>query len=229
MAGAGLRSALMRGVLSGGCVMAIAAGGALAQAQAASISIAQRCIVDAPSAGAVGKMTVNGQGFTPGDTVDVSGGGVFATATVAANGTFTTTTGGPQTSFIGPGVRAFTLQAMGEMGGQTATAKGLVTNLAASARPGHAKPGHKVHWFFSGLRSGREVFGHYLIAHGRRLRVFRTIRFGRAHGPCGVLRTRQVLVPGKRVRNFTVQIDDSRRYRADALPRLLLKITKIFS
>jgi hypothetical protein len=169
-------------------------------------------------------MTVHGQGFTPGGTVDLSGEGVFATARVALNGDFSVTTGGPVARFIGPGVRAFTLQA--QAGDLKASARGLVTNLAAAAKPAHARPGHKVHWFFSGLRSDGVVFGHYLLVRGRRVKLFRTIRFGRTHGPCGVLRTRQLLEPGRRVRDFTVQFDDSRRYRARSLPRLLLRITR---
>jgi len=215
-------------VLLTGCALVIAAAGLVraGTAWAASISIVPRCVVDSHIQRVVGRMTVDGHGFTPGDTVKITGDGVLATATVTGEGTFTTTTGGPLTSFAGPGVRAFTLRAVGQRGGETATATGLVTNLAASARPTHARPGHKVHWFFSGMRPGRPVFGHYLIRRRRRLRPLRTLRFGRAHGPCGVLRTRQLLEPGRRVRSLTVQFDDSRRYRANAVPRLLLKITR---
>jgi hypothetical protein len=80
-----------------------------------------------------------------------------------------------------------------------------------------------VHFSFSGFKPGKVVYGHYLRGH----ELVATHRFGRATGICGLLNVKARLFP---LRNpapgrYKVQMDDSRRYRAKALPRVTSVVT----
>jgi hypothetical protein len=55
------------------------------------------------------------------------------------------------------------------------------------------------------------------------------VRFGRAKGPCGVLKVRARFYPGGHPRydNYTLVFDSSKRYSKKTRPRVLLKIHKV--
>jgi hypothetical protein len=101
-----------------------------------------------------------------------------------------------------------------------------VANLAFSTNPDVANPSKVVHFSFSGFKTGASVYAHYL----RGRKVVATQRFGRASGICGLLKAKAHLFPLRNPASGTykVQIDDSRRYRAKALPRVdsTLSITR---
>ncbi len=83
------------------CLFGLASGALAAQALAATIVANQACYVNSnPFQGA--PMTITGVGFTPGDSVTVSGGTVFASATVGADGSFAATTQAPTLSTVDP-------------------------------------------------------------------------------------------------------------------------------
>jgi hypothetical protein len=118
------------------CVLGAASGALAAQASAATIVANEACYVNAnPFQGA--PMTITGAGFTPGDSVDVSGGTVFASATVAADGTFVATTEAPPLSTVDPATETTTLTAQ-DLDGVTAATSVSSANLAVSAKPSRA-------------------------------------------------------------------------------------------
>jgi hypothetical protein len=201
---------------------ALAVSGALAApATAEVIAVNGACFVNAkPSVGA--PVTVSGSGFTPGDTVELESTGVFGTTTVGPAGTFTSTVEGPILSTAFPASARFTLTARDETNGTTtASTSFLVANLAFQTRPAVAKPSKTVHFSFSGFKPGALVYGHYV--HGKKVV---TARFGRAKGACGSLKSKARLFPGKpRFSRYKVQFDDSRRYHAKALPRIISGLT----
>jgi hypothetical protein len=189
-----------------------------AAASAAAIAFSSACYDYVP--GSVGLMTIAGADFTPGDTVDLESSEVFQTAVVGPTGAFVVQAPVPVLGFIDPGEKAFTLTATSETTGTALASAGfLVANFAVSTRPAHARPTKKVHFTFSGFAPGRPVYGHFLL-HGK-LRVTR--RYGRATGPCGTLKARAPLYPGRHPRFgvYRVQFDGSRRYSKRSTPRLV--------
>jgi hypothetical protein len=201
---------------------ALATSAALAApATAQVISVNAACFVNAkPAVGA--PVTVSGSGFTPGDTVELDATGVFGTTTVGATGTFTTTVTGPILTTPFPASSRFTLTARDETNGTTTASTSFeVANLAFQTHPAVAKPSKTVHFSFSGFRSGALIYGHYV--HGKKVL---TTRFGRAKGACGLLKSKARLFPGKpRFSKYKVQFDNSRRYHATALPRIVSGLT----
>jgi hypothetical protein len=195
-------------------------GVAAAHASAASIAVQQACVVNAnPASGA--PMTVAGAGFTPSDTIGLqtTAGGANGTVMAGPTGTFTTVMKGPVLGTANPAAALFTLQAMDETDGTTTASTTFhAANLAVATNPLQASPSKKVTWSFSGFTAGAEIYGHYL--HGKK--VTATTKFGRGTGPCGTLKKRAVFYPGKAKYDvYTLQIDDMRRYLANALPRLV--------
>ncbi|HWF50448.1 MAG TPA: hypothetical protein VG294_07385 [Solirubrobacteraceae bacterium] len=194
-------------------------GLAAAHASAATLAVGQACVVNPnPSVGS--PMTVTGAGFTPGGPVSIASnhGGAFSTATADAAGGFAITMGGPILATINPAAAAFVLTATDETSGGTATTSFAAANLAVRTNPAQGKPNKRVTWSFSGFIGGADIYAHYL--HGKK--VTATVKFGRAQGPCGVLKKRAVFYPGKAKYDlYKVQFDDSRKYLATALPRLV--------
>jgi hypothetical protein len=196
-------------------------GVAAAQAAAAaSIKIGLACVVNPnPTVGT--PTTVTGVGFGPGDTINLASnkGAASGTATADANGNFTVGIAAPTLGTINPAAAAFVLKATDQTNGSiTASTTFDVANLAVSTNPAQGKPSRKVTWSFSGFTSGAEIYAHYL--HGKK--VIATAKFGKATGPCGLLKTRAVFYPGKaKFNSYQVQVDDSLRYLATSLPRLV--------
>lgn len=202
--------------------VSLLAGAVAAPAAAQTISVARPCYVNAnPKAGA--PIAVSGSGFTPGDRLQLTATGVSGTMTVGGGGAFSATIRGPILGTPFPAARRFTLTAHDKSDGVTsATTTFRVANLAFRTRPGTAKPDATVRYSFSGFRQGRPIYGHFVHA-GSVL----THRFGRAHGACGMLRTRGRLFPGghPQFTHYTVQFDDARRLRAHTTPRIDTSIT----
>jgi hypothetical protein len=211
---------LRRPTLTACLALALVAGsGALAaQASAAMISVSQACYVNADTfKGAA--VTVDGSGFTAGDSIELTGTDIFATATVGADGTFVTTFSGPILSTPNPAASSFTITAIDESEGVTmATTTMEVANLAVATKPAEAKPSEKVMYTFSGFKSGAEIYAHYL----HRNKVEATAKFGRATGPCGLLKAKAKFYPGTtHFDSYRVQFDDGRHYSSKSLPRLV--------
>jgi hypothetical protein len=191
-------------------------------AAAQEITVNGTCFVNAkPTVGA--PVTVSGTGFTPGDGIGLSATTTSGMATVAADGTFVTTVPGPILSTPFPAASRFTLTARDETNVSTvATTSFYVANLAFETSPSSAKPSTPVRFSFSGFGPHAILYGHYV----RGKRVV-THRFGRTHGPCGMLKAKAQLFPGGHPQfgNYKVQFDDSRSYRPSALPRIVSALT----
>jgi hypothetical protein len=206
-------------VLALGC-----SGLAAAQASAATITVAQPCVVNADAS--VGSpMTVTGMGFTPGDTIQLqtTRGGGFGTALADASGNISAVIAAPLLSTLGPSVETFTLTASDSLTPLPVnpTTTFPVANLAVGTHPAEAKPARRVTWTFTGFPSGAKIYAHYV--HGKKA-VARTA-FGRAGGPCGVLKKKAVFFPGHaKYELYTVQVDTALRYSPSTLPRWVGKL-----
>ncbi len=207
-----------------GAAVILAPTGLAAQASAAAIAVNRPCYVNVGSKAA--PMAVVGSGFVRGDTVTItsSDGSVDATTTANAAGNIGLITGAPTPFFAVPSAKTLVLTAQDfTTSGTTVTASTFVnaTTLAVATKPSQAPLSHKVVWYFSGFTPGHYVYAHYL----RRRPVART-RFGRAKGPCGLLKVRARFYPGghPRYRSYGVQIDDSKRYTKHASPRIVTKL-----
>jgi hypothetical protein len=202
------------------CVLGLASGASAAQASAATITANQACYVNAdPFQGA--PMTITGAGFTPGDDVDISGGTVFASATVNPDGTFAVTTQAPTLATVDPATAATALTATDLESGTTAGATVLSANLAVSATPAFIRhPDRtKVTFKFSGFTPGKHIYAYYL----RKNKLVAEVRFGKAAGPCGTFRQRALSYPGGHPRSdrYKVTFESSKRYTKTAFPRVV--------
>jgi hypothetical protein len=206
---------------------AAAAGGGLAAtasaASAASLSVDRACYVNVNSASGA-PMTITGSGFAPGETVDVSGGTVYAQGTAGPTGTFSVTTKAPILSTVNPATETTTLTATGESSQATATVSVQSANLAVQTSPPSVRNVRrdKVKFSFSGFTPGRHIFGFYV--RGRKLV---RARFGVAHGPCGTLTQRALLFPGGRPTHdsYTVTFESSPRLLKTAHPKITGRLT----
>ncbi len=201
---------------------AVSASGALATAaSAATIAADKPCYVNAdPSQGA--PMTITGGGFVPSAFVSLSGGTVSATGTADAAGNFTVTTNAPELSTISPGSKTTTVTATStNTDGSPLTANVPVqsANLAVATKPGSVRNVHKdkVTFMFSGFVPGKNIYGYYV-----RRKVVAKARFGRAQGPCGVLKQKALLYPGGRPSkdSYKVTFESSSRYSKSVFPRV---------
>lgn len=206
------------------CSLAPAAavlGAQASAAGAATISADKACYVNVdPAVGA--PMTISGTGFIPGDTVELSGGTVFGTATADPTGAFTVPVSAPLLSTIGPGTLSTTVTATDNAAnGTTVTASTLVqsANLAASTKPARVKNVHKdkATFTFSGFTPGKPIYGFYL-----RKKVVATVRYSKANGPCGTLTQRALLYPGGHPANdqYNVAFESTSHYSKSAFPRV---------
>lgn len=207
------------------CVLGSASGALAAHASAATIVANRACYVNAnPSTGA--PMTITGSGFTPGDSVTVSGGTALAFATAGVDGAFTVTTQAPILATVDPATLATTLTAT-DLDGITATTSVRSANLAMSATPSSVRhPDRtKVTFRFSGFTPGKHIYAYYL--HDKKLVAKATI--GRAQGPCGTLRHKALMYPGGHPRydQYTVAFESSRRYSKRAFPNVFAKLSTL--
>jgi hypothetical protein len=98
----------------------------------------------------------------------------------------------------------------------------MMTPLNASFSPRTGDPATlRVRWRVLGLGERRGVYVHYVQPNGR---LKRTLRIGTTRGPCGSLKTGPIaLFPFRYAYGkWTFQIDASRTYRTDTVPRLLI-------
>jgi hypothetical protein len=196
---------------------------AAAASAAPSITLNGACYVNArPKIGA--PIAVTGSGFTPGDTVMVATTGATASAAVGTDGTFSVKITAPTLGRSGPASAPFTLTARDLTNRTTtATAAFSVANLAFQTVPASATPATRVRFSFSGFKPDAPIYGHYLLGG----KVAATVRFGRSQGSCGLLSARARLFPASHPRfgSYKVQFDDSRSYRANAVPRIVSGLT----
>lgn len=205
-------------------------GAAAAQAaSAATLSVNAACYVYATKTPPT--MLITGSGYAPGDSVDISSnvGFVDATATADAAGNITASAAAPLPPKVGASAQSAVLTADDESINGPITAATPVSMAylyvfhgGAKKRPGLGAFREKTSWAFSGFRPGKYIWGHYLI-HGRQVAK---ARFGKASGPCGVLKTRAKLYPASpHFRSYPVQVDNSKRYSKHSFPKVSGRLT----
>lgn len=210
------------------CALAVT-GVSAGAASAATLTANAACYVQVPLQNKAA-VTLVGQGYTPGDSIDVHdpGDDFFAATTVAADGTFSLTAQAPILPTIDPAVKSYTLSAFDET---TATGIPLaqatidVANLAVATKPSSVRSisRTKVAFSFSGFTPGREIYAFY--ARGRR--IVARARFGRAAGPCGTLTHRALEYPGGHPSggSYHVTFESTGHYSRTALPRVTATLT----
>lgn len=202
----------------GACLASAAWMAPAALASTAAISVDQACYVNAAT---IAKVTVSGQGFNPGDEVNVSGADKFsAVGTADSSGAFTATAPAP-TLPAGPRSRKFVLTATDlTTAGVTAQTTIEVANLAVaiSRRSVANVAKDKVTFSFSGFTPGKHIYGFYL--HGRK--VVARGRFGKAIGPCGVLQQRALQYPGGHPHYgaYNLAFESTSRYSKRSFPQV---------
>ncbi len=206
-----------------GATLALASGALAAQASAAAISANKACYVNVnPATGET--MTITGSGFTPGDTVALSGGTVSDTAIADAAGNVVFTTNAPELRFTGPGAERTRLTATDKGKGLSVTTVVRSANLSVATKPGSVKnvKQDKVTFSFSGFAPGKHIYGFYA-----RKKIVAHARFGKASGPCGMLTQKALLYPsGHPPKNqYTVTFESTPKYSRRAFPRVTGKLS----
>jgi hypothetical protein len=198
-----------------------------APAAAATLEPLKPCYVAAGEAPAqLENMVVKGSGFAPNLYVEVLVDGRLILTT--PTGTIGEFAGEIDVPYHAGGERPFTLTVRDPLG-NTATQQSRVTSLGASLRPREAPPSQRVRFSGRGFTAPAPVFAHYVF----RDRVRKTVRLTREASACGAFKVRrsQIPVPRPKVGDWTLQIDQQRRYSAEPdsnWVRLLIRVRKVF-
>src|SRR5581483_9003249 len=202
----------------------VVAAAAAQGASAATLSVNAGCYVFATKTPPT--MVITGAGYTPGDQVSITSnvGFLDASATADAAGNITASTTAPLPPKVTAGAQPVVLTADDESvnGPITASVPVSVAYLyvfhgGAKKRPGLGAFREKTTWSFSGFTPGKYIWGHYIIHKHQVARV----RFGKAKGPCGALKTRAKLYPATpHFRSYPVQVDNSKRYSRHSFPKV---------
>jgi hypothetical protein len=219
----GLRARTARLASAGAAVLVLGPLALAASASAASINPTKGCYVNTSR---VAPMTIVGTGFTPGDTIDISGTGVSATTTASPTGAIAVTTVAPILT-TNAAFQSTKLTATDEGAPTPLTATTFVrsTNLTVTTNHPHGvKNLHKdkVKFMFSGFTPGKNIYGFYIHK-----KVVAKSRFGKATGPCGLLTKQALLYPGghPRFEQYNVTFESVSKYSKKANPHVTGKLT----
>jgi hypothetical protein len=207
-------------IAAAACTTLAASGAVAAAASAATITANEACYVNVGASGAA--MTITGTGFAPGDPVVVNGGTSFGQTTADPSGSFSLTTAAPELKTSNPGMISTKLTATDDnatLGSITATTLVKSANLSVLTTPGSVKNVRKdkVTFSFSGFTPGKHIYGYYM-----RKTVVAKARFGKASGPCGLLRQKALLFPGGRPSKdqYQVTFENSSKFSKNVFPRV---------
>jgi hypothetical protein len=134
--------------------------------------------------------------------------------------------------YIERGERPFTVVVRHKLSpGTFASAGSRVTNLAVTLTPNQARPSRRVLFRGRGFMADAPVWAHYVFG-GKARKTVRLAR--RPTGPCGAFSVRRKQIPIERPRTgeWTVQIDQSRRF-VDEDPgtnwvHILIEVARVF-
>jgi hypothetical protein len=204
-------------------------GTASAATVGATLAVNQQCYIT------VGKtrptMVVTGTGYPAGQQINVSDatGSFDENVTADATGAISVTAAAPVTYFSKPGEKADIVTATGyddsgnEYVGSARTELSFLGASAAKTRRAHGLRAltFKTKWSFSGFPEGKSIYAHYL--YGKK--VVARQSFGKAQGPCGLLKATARLYPATpHHREYRLQLDSRRSYSTKASPRLVTKV-----
>jgi hypothetical protein len=198
-----------------------------APAAAATLTPLKPCYVsNGPATDQLEDMTVRGDEFQPGATVEVLVDGiVVASAPTDPVGFFSVFVDPP---YQPQGERPFTVTVRD--GVNVLSLESRVTNLNVTMKPKQAPPNRRVRFRGRGFTQAAPVFAHYLYA-GREQKTVRLAR--RSTAPCGAfdVRRRQIPVDDARTGRWIVQVDQKRAYAAEPDPvwvRLPINVVEVF-
>ncbi|HMS71929.1 MAG TPA: hypothetical protein PKB03_02740 [Baekduia sp.] len=195
---------------------------AASTANAGTITLDRTCYIERTA------MVVSGSGFTPGGRIVLSGDGAFGTADADATGTFVTTLQVPYNTNLGArssDIRVSTLKAENYSAAADNTSINYqITNFAYSVSDNAGDPRKKRTFYLAGFPENSNVWAHYRFGGKTRGNV----KFGKAKGACGLVKTRQALLPSSikmRYGQWKVQWDTKKSYKATTKPRLTTGLT----
>ncbi len=163
---------------------------------------------------------VSGSGFSPNATVTITGAPVTITAQTDATGSFATTFLSPANNSFSP--KPGTLTATDSLNpAVTATAPFQYLRFGSNL-PLNGRPGATTTWRFAGFAAGKSIYGHFRFG-GKTIRNY---RFGKASGPCGILKARARRLPARsRPGTWRLQIDQRMSYSDATRPRVTASFT----
>jgi hypothetical protein len=194
-----------------------------ASVEAATIEPLKPCYVTAGTAEdhqAEG-IAITAAGFTANSTVkltidaqSVPGGDALQTN---ENGSLTLSPEQVAAPFIESGSREFTVM-LTENGNpaNSATATALTTALGVDVRPRRARPSQRIRFTGNGFTAPKPVYAHYVF----KGKVRKSVRLARKTTKCGGWLTHRPQIPVRDPKpgNWTVQFDQSKRYRDATKP-----------
>jgi hypothetical protein len=189
-----------------------------ASAQAAALSPLKPCYISVTqrAPGEPDRITrealnLAGSGFTPGALIDVAYDGKLE-RTVQADPSGNLAVTDLQSPYRPRGEGPFTLTAA-EQGNplNSVSLSSRTTALALRLRPREAEPQKRIRFSGRGFTEQKAVWAHYLYK-GKPRKTVRLVR--RIDTPCGAFSVRRRQIPVKRPRtgNWTLQVDQQRRY-----------------
>jgi hypothetical protein len=216
----------LAGIAVTACCVLPAAGAMAAQASAATLTANKACYANPdPEQGA--PMVITGAGFVPGTTVTLTGGSdpVPPTALADASGSVSIPAHAPELGLKNftpsAGTRTVTATADNPDGTQTiATLPVRAANLSIATKPHQVRDvsKDKVMYSMSGFVRGKHVFGFWRSKN----KTVGTIKFGKTHGACGMLKQKALLFPGGHPKNDTYKVtfENTSKYSKNAFPRI---------
>jgi hypothetical protein len=206
---------------------ALALAAPVAPATAATLEPLKPCYV---TAGEVPRERENlrlvGDAFAPDSTVDIFVDGQLVTTTrTDPVGAFSGEIDAP---YQGIGERTFTL-AVSDPVGNVVTTAAQVTALDVTLFPRQARASSRVRFRGRGYTGPDPVYAHYV--YGGEVR--KTVQLGEATAPCGTFEVRRRQIPFRRPRvgEWTLQVDQQRRYSphpASNYVRVPLTVRRVF-
>jgi hypothetical protein len=196
-----------------------------ASAEAATIEPLKPCYVAAatPAGPQSEGVEVRAAGFTANSKVDLTltpaGGPPSSLAGLQTDpaGNLNITADQLGAPYVAKGTTAFTIT-LTEQGNRanTVTAESKTTALRVTVKPRSARPSQRIRFKGSGFTDPKAVYAHYLYRNKHR----KTVRMVRRPGTCGgwTAHKRQIPVNDVKLGPWTVQFDQSKRFRNAANP-----------
>ena len=198
-------------------VTALTLAASAAPAVAATVAPLKPCYVSAGEAPEEREnVVIAGEGFTPGEPVDILVDGILqATPTAGTAGELNGTIDAPPREL---GEAPFTVVVRDRTNpALEVTRRSRVTDLDVRMRPLEAQPSDRVRLRGRGFTRDAPVWAHYTFD-GEEQRTVRLAR--RSTGRCGTfdVRRRQIPIDDPRSGEWTIQIDQRRRYFPQPMP-----------
>ncbi|MEO8689426.1 MAG: hypothetical protein ABI611_14590 [Solirubrobacteraceae bacterium] len=171
-----------------------------------------------------------GSGFTPGGLVDIAVDGAVQ-RTVQADPAGNLPTQALDAPYRRKGQKAFTLTATDRANpANTIDALSNVTAFDLSIRPSTAAPSSKVRFRGRGFTQAGTVYGHYLFGG----KVRKTVKLSKhPKAPCGTFsaKHRQIPIRNPRLGQWTLQIDQEKKYRRSperGAIKVIIRVQRVF-